>query len=430
MISVGKRCRYNLHQHSSPVYDEYVGSSAPEVKVMKLCSIETTPSPNCIKLNLDQQISPKALTLQGGRADSPHSPEVAQKLLVIDGVKSVFLVGNFITLTKENSADWQPIIAKAAYLIGLTEDADCDLPAQVKLPEPVKKDSSSGQSLGQVEVAVQVFRGIPIQVRVTDEAEQVRVALPDRFNVALQRAIATTQANYIAERGWQPYEPRFGNPQEVAQMVADELASTIDHHELAQLEGAAISNQSRAAKTSDQPSQTDFIAELSHVDWGHRLKALQKIEVDAVTFPVIVAMLKDERSAIRRWAAAILGASGMLEAVEPLCQVLLSDSSAIVQRTAGDALSDLGDGRAIKTMCKALAARSKLVRWRAARFLNEIGNQTAVEALHRAAESEEEFDVRMEIVAAIERIEGGGKAQMPMWMRIARGSEQLETERE
>jgi HEAT repeat protein len=65
-----------------------------------------------------------------------------------------------------------------------------------------------------------------------------------------------------------------------------------------------------------------------------------------------------------------------------------------------------------------------LVRWRAARFLNEIGDQTAVEPLRRAAEREEEFDVRMEIVAAFERIEGGSRTQMPMWMRIARGSEQ------
>ncbi len=386
---------------------------------MKLCSIETTPSPNCIKLNLDQQISPKALTLQGSGADIPDLPEVAQQLLVINGVKSVFLMRDFITLTKENSADWQPIIAKAAHLIGLAEDAS-DLAAQVAPPE-LKKDSSS-KSLGQVEVAVQVFRGIPVQVRVTAEGEQARVALPERFNAALQRAIATTQANYIAERRWQPYEPRFGNPHEVAQMVADELAGTTDNRELAHLEATAITNQSSQVKTSDHPSQQDLSAELSHLDWGRRLKALQKLEVDAETFPAVVALLNDERSAIRRWAAAILGTSGMPEAVEPLCQVVLSDSSAVVQRTAGDALSDLGDGRAMKTMCKALEDRSKLVRWRAARFLNETGDQTAVESLYRAAENEEEFDVRMEIVAATERIEGGGKAQMPIWMRIARGS--------
>ena len=97
------------------------------------------------------------------------------------------------------------------------------------------------------------------------------------------------------------------------------------------------------------------------------------------------------------WAAAILGASGMSEAVEP-AKVVLSNSSAVVQRTAGDALSDLGDERAMKTMYKALEARSKLVRWRAARFLNEVGDHTAVAPLHRAAESEEEFDVQMESV--------------------------------
>ena len=44
---------------------------------------------------------------------------------------------------------------------------------------------------------------------------------------------------------------------------------------------------------------------------------LQKIKVDAETFAPVVALLGDERSAIRRWAAAILGASGMSEAVEP-----------------------------------------------------------------------------------------------------------------
>lgn len=408
---------------SSRVYDENISSSALEDKVMKLCSIETTPSPNCIKLNLDQQISLKALTLQDNGTDIAHSPEVAQKLLEIDGVKSVFLMHNFITLTKENSADWQPIIAKAAHLIGLAEDADSNLFSQVA-PSELEKDSSSGKSLGQVEVAVQVFRGIPVQVRVTAEGEQARVALPERFNAALQRAIATTQANYIAERRWQPYEPRFGTLHEVAQMVADELASTIDNNELANLEAAAIANQSSKLKTSAHLSQQELTVELSHPDWGRRLKALQKIEINAETFPAVVAMLDDERSAIRRWAAAILGASRMPEAVEPLCRVLLLDSSAIVQRTAGDALSDLGDQRAIKDMCEALEAHSKLVRWRAARFLNEIGDQTAVEPLRRAAEREEEFDVRMEIVAAFERIAGGSRTQMPMWMRIARGSEQ------
>lgn len=392
---------------------------------MKLSSIETTPNPNCMKLNLDEQICSKPLTLTGG-GDVTNAPEVGKQLLVIDGIRSVFLASDFITITRESNADWQPILVEAARLIGLAEDADSGL-ANIAQPEEPKTISDSTpdkhqQNLGEVEVAIQVFRGIPVQVRATGDGEQARVALPERFNSALQRAIAATQANYVAERRWQPYETRFGKPEEVARMVADELASMIDDDELARIERDAVANRSEEEKANNRPSQQDLLAELSHTDWERRLKALQKIEVNAETFPAVVTALDDERSAIQRWAAAILGTSGMPEALEPLCRVVLSDRSVIVRRTAGDALSDLGDVRAIGTMCQVLEDRSKLVRWRAARFLNEVGDQTAVEPLRRVAERESEFDVRVEMLAAIERIEGGEQGKMPMWMRIAKGS--------
>lgn len=165
-----------------------------------------------------------------------------------------------------------------------------------------------------------------------------------------------------------------------------------------------------------------LLAELNHSDWKHRLKALQQIEVNPETFLAVVDCLADERSTIRRWAAAILGGSEMPEAVEPLSQVVLSDRAAIVRRTAGDALSDLGDESAISPMIQALADPSSLVRWRAARFLNELGDQTAIESLRQAAAHETEFDVRIEMLTAQERIEGGGKTQLPMWMRISQGA--------
>lgn len=385
---------------------------------MKLCSIETTPSPNSIKLNLDEQISPKALTLQGSSADPPNSPAVARELFLIAGIKSVFVVSDFITLTKENSADWQPILEKAARLLGSPQEKDTFLGDTIQLKQTLPQDG--GQNLGQVEVAIQVFRGIPVQVRVTGEGEQARVALPERFNQALQRAIAATGANYVAERSWQPYEPRFGNPEEVARMVADELASTVDQAELVCREAAAVGNRVPAAATN-RSSQQELLAELGAPEWERRLKAIHAIAVNFETLSAVVAALNDERSAVRRWAAAILGASAMPEAVEPLGDAVLFDHSVVVRRTAGDALSDLGDARAIATMGRALEDRSKLVRWRAARFLNEVGDQTAVEPLRRAAEREDEFDVRLEMTAAIGRIEGGGETQLPMWMQIAQG---------
>ena len=69
---------------------------------MRLCnarSIETTPSPHCIKLNLNEVISTKALTLQQG-ATKPDAPAFAQQLLAIESVQSVFLFQDFITLTR------------------------------------------------------------------------------------------------------------------------------------------------------------------------------------------------------------------------------------------------------------------------------------------------------------------------------------------
>lgn len=392
---------------------------------MQLLSIETTPSPNCIKLNLTEVISAKALTLQQG-TDPIDVPVFAQQLLAIEAVQSVFLFKDFITLTRKGNADWQPILAQAAGVIGVAKNADATLLAQVSPPQMPATTVASGSSqptsnFGHVEVAVQLFRGIPVQVRaIASEGQQARVALPERFNQALQRAIHATDANYVAERRWHPYQAPSGSPEEVVQLVAEEIISLIDEDELARIEAAALSNDNQQP-VSNIDRQQGLLEDLRHPNWKDRLKALQQIEAVPETFSAVVALLKDEQSTIRRWAAALLGASGMRAAVEPLSQVVLTDLSAIVRRTAGDALSDLGDTCAVSTMAEALADPSKLVRWRAARFLNEMGDETTVDALQDAVYREAEFDVRIEMMAALERIQGGGETQVPMWQRITQG---------
>ena len=394
-------------------------------KPMRLLSIETTPSPNCIKLNLDEPVSDKALTLQKG-SGSPDAPEWAQQLLGIDAVQSIFVIKDFVTLTRQGNADWQPILAKAADLIGVAENADSKLLTQVAQPvqstEAATGATSSGSSLGQLDVAVQVFRGIPVQVRaIAPDGQQARAALPERFAQALQRAIQATGADYVAERRWEPYQAPAGAPDPVAQLVADEIDSLLDDPALAQIEAAAIADRPATESTDKAAQQQALIDDLSHPDWKHRLKALQQLEVTPENLAAVVAVLDDEKSTIRRWAAALLGASALEDAIEPLCSTVQRDPSPIVRRTAGDALSDIGSDRAMGTMTQALTDASKLVRWRAARFLNELGDQTAVEPLHRAAEQESEFDVKVEMMAALERIEAGGNTQMPMWMRLTQG---------
>lgn len=73
-------------------------------------------------------------------------------------------------------------------------------------------------------------------------------------------------------------------------------------------------------------------------------------------------------------------------------------------------------------MLAALGDASGLVRWWAARFPNELGDASAIEPLTQAADAESEFDVRVEMTAAIDRIQAGKASQLPMWMRISNAS--------
>ncbi len=61
---------------------------------MKISSIQTTPNPNCMKLNLDEQISAKPVTLTEGN-EIANVPQVARQLLLIDGIRSIFLTSDF-----------------------------------------------------------------------------------------------------------------------------------------------------------------------------------------------------------------------------------------------------------------------------------------------------------------------------------------------
>ncbi|MBE9061156.1 virulence factor [cf. Phormidesmis sp. LEGE 11477] len=397
---------------------------------MKLRSIETTPSPNCMKLNLDGLASHKPVTLKAGdptdRDPTAEVADVFQNLLAIEGVQSVFAMNDFVTLTRKSSADWQKVLTAASHLLGIAADAEPSVndSLQAKTVEvsttktkTTETKTSSTQKFSQVEVAIQRFRGIPVQVRATNNAEQARVALSDRFNQALQRAIAATDANYVAERIWAPYQPQFGKVDAIAQQVAEEIETLIDDPELTRLEQQAIAPKQTVF--SAEQTSAELLAHLQQSDWKQRLRAIQQIEINKETFSAIVAALTDNRAAIRRWAAALLGASERDESVRPLCQMLLTDSSPIVRRTAGDALSDLGNTQASAAMVNALGDTSALVRWRAARYLNEMGDKSAIEPLTQAIASESEFDVRVEMTAALERIQMGAASQLPMWMRIS-----------
>ncbi|WP_144870397.1 virulence factor [Hyella patelloides] len=390
---------------------------------MKLSNLETTPNPNSMKLNLDEQIVEKPLSLQRGKTLS-NVPDKVFQLLDIEGVREVFLASNFITLTRHNNADWETILSRASGILGLAENADTEILNRSK-DLSTSSLAETSKSLGLVEVAVLFFRCLPTQVKVIGAFEQARVNLPARFEQTLQRVIDATGANYVEERYWEPYPSRSGQPEEVAKMMVEEIASLIDEEELARLSERIITGSKTPTIIKEKAKPEDLLVLLGSSDWKTRLKAIQKLEINPQTFPALVQALEDPKATVRRWAAALLGSSERQEAIEPLSKLVLNDPIAVVRRTAGDALSDLGNVEAIPTMCLALEDSSSFVRWRAARFLNEVAESSSVEALQKALGDESEFDVRLEIEAALERVTSGGERQLPMWMRLNQTSEPL-----
>ena len=69
--------------------------------------VQPTPNPNALKFLLDRSISeqPTSFLSAGAAGDHP----VATKLFAIDGVSSLLLLGDFVTVNKSPGANWADI---------------------------------------------------------------------------------------------------------------------------------------------------------------------------------------------------------------------------------------------------------------------------------------------------------------------------------
>lgn len=365
---------------------------------MKIVAIEPTPNPNSMKLILDERL-PDGVSLSFRREDAPAAPVYIQRLLMVEGVKSLFQVADFIALERYPHVDWQRILADVRQVMEATPG------------EPV-----TAEPPGRVNVFVQLFRGLPMQIKLVAGLQEVRIALPERFKQAAMQA-ATASPDFLAERRWVPKGVRYGDLQEVGQEVAAEVSAAYDEARLVHLLEQAL-RQAPGQATPAEPLPPEVVAErLRDPDWKKRYAALEQLEPEPSALAVVIAALSDANPSVRRLATVYLGQIG--EGVLPHLIRMLRDDSPAVRRAAGDCLSDLGDPAAIAPMCEALQDKSKLVRWRAARYLYEVGDASALPALHKAA-ADPEFEVRLQAQMAIERIEGGRNAVEPAWKQLTR----------
>lgn len=368
---------------------------------MNIVTIEPTPSPNTMKVVIDQELAfGTAHNYTAKNADG--APEQIQRILQIDGVKGVYHVADFLAVERIAKFDWEGILAGVRVALG--EDA-----AAVEAAANAPTDS-----YGEVYVHVQMFKGIPLQVKVFDSASEHRIALPAPFIASFNAAIEKEEDdNYIFLRKWVDYGVRYGEKEEVAAQVADEIIATYPQTRLDELVTEATTEKEAIAYTRKQVTLEAFQVE----SWQERFQLLdQMVEATIDDLPVLAVALQDEQTSIRRLAVVYLG---MIEdeAVIPYLVQGLQDKSAAVRRTAGDCMSDLGFSGFEPAMIDALRDKNKLVRWRAAMYLFESGTEAALPALRDAAD-DAEFEVKLQVNMAIARIEQGEEAQGSVWKQM------------
>ncbi|MNZ84359.1 hypothetical protein D3C78_1031120 [compost metagenome] len=348
-------------------------------------------------------------------SEASEAPEPLKQLLSINGVRSLFRTADFIALDRKPGADWAAILAEAGRL--LHQDAG----------EGGPSPGASTAGYGEAQVLVQMYRGIPMQVRVRMADSEVRSALPSKFGEAVARAAGSSM---IRERRLEEFGVRYGEPEEIAAEIVRELDASYTEERIETLVQAAIEQGSADSGENIQPAVRPAPLSLEEArelfaspDWQVRYAALERYTAAVEGLQLLAAAIKDENTSIRRLAVVYLGDLRSAEALPYLFEAL-KDSSSSVRRTAGDTLSDLGDPAAIGPMIDALQDKNKLVRWRAARFLYEAGDESAVEALREAAK-DSEFEIQLQAQMALERIERGEEAAGSVWQQMtARNREQ------
>lgn len=366
---------------------------------MKIITIEPTPSPNSMKVVVDQEL-PFGESYNFTKANAQEATGEIAQLLAIEGVKGIFRVADFFAVERNAKFAWEVVLADVRQVFGEKVEAE-------ETAQPV-------EHFGEVYVHVQMYKGIPLQVKAFTQTDEQRVAMPDRFTKVLDELLAAVEdENYIYLRKWVDYGVRYGDLADVANEVAAELAITFTDEQLTAIQAAAMSTQ-EVLPTKKQPLHYETFVQASTEE---RFKMLDNmIDPTVEDVKTLAVALQDEKMSVRRLATVYLG---MIEdeAVVPYLTEALQDKSAAVRRTAGDCISDLGFVAFEEAMIMSLQDKNKLVRWRAAMFLFETGTEAALPAL-KAAANDNEFEVKLQIEMAIARIEQGEEAQGSVWKQM------------
>ncbi|GGH97515.1 MAG TPA: virulence factor [Staphylococcus sp.] len=368
---------------------------------MEIVRVEPTPSPNTMKIILSfkkEDRSSKTYT-----EINDHNPEFINRILQLEGVKSVFHVMDFIAVDKRPKENWDTLLKDVtAAISGSDQDGDLN-------------QNQVNEHFGEVKAEVLKFKGIPYQIKLTTQDEEKRKQLPEIYIDSMLKATKDSD-NVVFLRKWDDLGVRYGEVEEVLETVQEEILALYPKSILDELvEEALTSDITIPEKQFVHVDKETFEQEQ---DWKVKLRMLNDFPTPTEEdYPLLEAALNDDKPQVRRMAIVLLG---MIETKETLPYLYkgMKDKVVSVRRTAGDCLSDLGFKEALPVMIEALEDPQKIVRWRAAMFIFDEGDETALEAL-KNRQNDPAFDVKLQVEMAIERIENGEAALGSVWKQMA-----------
>lgn len=368
---------------------------------MEIVRVEPTPSPNTMKIVLSFKKEDRSSNTYTEVND--HNPEFINRILQLDGIKSVFHVMDFIAVDKRPKENWDTLLKDVTSAIsGSDQEGDF-------------AENQVNEHFGEVKAEVLKFKGIPYQIKLTTQDEEKRKQLPEIYIDSMLKATKDSD-NVVFLRKWEDLGVRYGEVEEVLATVQEEILALYPKEKLeALVEEALTSDITIPEKQFVHVDKETFEQE---EDWKVKLRMLNDFPTPTEDdYPLLDVALNDEKPQVRRMAIVLLG---MIESKETLPYLYkgMKDKVVSVRRTAGDCLSDLGFKEALPVMIEALEDPQKIVRWRAAMFIFDEGDETALEALKKR-QDDPAFDVKLQVQMAIERIENGEEALGSVWKQMA-----------
>jgi hypothetical protein len=436
-------------------------SSSRQLLCAHVTAIESTPNPSSFLLQLAAPLVGLEDLVGSLRGRSYTTtaifpPTDIAAILALDGIDSVYAMATALTVNKQAAASWDvvlPLVLQAIDASGNHQELLQGLAAATT--------SETTTTAGQVRIRLQISNRMPIQIEgMGCLGTTRRKALAPKFATHMEELVEGGAA-FFANRQWVDrgvrYILREDEDDATARMedaTAQEgldldtlLQAEYDDYEAAYSEDrlAAIVARQLGHSTEDGPppssAATTTAIPVSEMDLERVQQMCDLAEegnLAALTLLAEFVQSHQGNMAARRDALAYLGGTGatfpghdlVLEAV---VSALQEERNPIMRRTAGDALSDLGDSRAVPYAMNALTDRSKLVQWRAARIVGELGDSMETAAVLKEASfsSDYAFEVAFEIKDAMRKVReralnkdaggDGGPGAGPIWKQIQDG---------